>query len=121
MAQSTLHFSCGMLAGTLAVLPRLRQAWSRKVPMAPVIARWILLSYGLGFYAALPAIIRHFVPAADPSSAWWTNIFLFYGLIEKMPLPSIGLGEICASAIFALQYGLMLWLLAKSKPVGKGD
>ena len=117
MAQSTLHFSCGMAAGTLAVLPKLRRAWQTRDPLAPVVVRWIIFSYTLGLFATLPAIYRHFFSDGTPANAWWSNIFLLYGLIEKLPLPSIGLGEICAAAIFALQYGLMLAAIYRySKP-----
>jgi hypothetical protein len=107
MAQASIHFATGMLAGTIWQLPRLRQHWQQRTPLAKTIAHWIFASYALGAYATLPSILWH-TAGIDIRSAWWANIFLLYPLIEKLPLPSIALGELCCGTIFACQYSLML-------------
>ena len=107
MAQSTVHFSIGMLVGSVYMLPRLRQRWRQSAPLSKTIGYWILLSYGAGIYASIPGILRR-ISGSDAWTGWWSNIFIFYHLIEKLPLPSIALGELFAASIFAAQYALIL-------------
>ncbi|HAS81369.1 MAG TPA: hypothetical protein DCS43_01505 [Verrucomicrobia bacterium] len=108
MAQSTLHLSAGMLLGTLLAVPRVWRAWQAGKAVSPAIARWCLLSYGLGLYALLPSIIRRLAaaPGLADGPAW--NLFLFYPLIQRLDLPSIALGELTTASLFALQYATIL-------------
>ena len=114
MAQSTLHFAFGMAVGSVWVLPGLWKRWKQALPMAGTIGRWLLLSYGLGLYASLPSVLRRITSGADWATAGWTNLFLFYPLIEKLDLPSVALGELCIAACFAAQYGLILLAIRRS-------
>jgi len=107
MAQSTVHFSIGMLIGSGYMLPRLRHRWKQSRPLSKTIGCWVLLSYSLGLYATLPAIL-HRITGSDVWTGRWSNIFIFYHLIEKLHMPSIALGELCAASIFAAQYALIL-------------
>ncbi len=115
MAQSTLHFAIGMALGSAWALPELRRKWCRALLVAGAIGRWLLLSYGLGFYATLPSILRRLSCNAEWATGAWTNLFLLYPLIEKLDLPSIALGELCIAACFAAQYGLILLAIRRSR------
>ena len=114
MAQSTLHFACGMAAGSLWALPQVLQRWRRAQPLARTIGRWLLLSYGLGLYATLPSMLRRLSCGAEWATAGWTHIFLLYPLIEKLNAPSIALGELAIAACFATQYGLILLAIRRT-------
>lgn len=108
MAQSTLHFSFGMILGTLGALPPLWRAWRQGRPVARLVGRWCLLSYALGLYAVLPAIIQRL--ADDPalgSGPWW-NLCLLYPLFDRLALPSIVGGELAIATLFGLQYAVIL-------------
>ncbi len=106
MAQSTLHFSLGMIVASAFHLRPLLRAWCQHKPLAGLIGCWILWSYMLGLYAVFPAIVRR-ITDADLSRPIW-NVFLFYPLIDRLPLPSIILGDLLTGGVIALQYGLML-------------
>ncbi len=108
MAQSTLHLSAGMLLGTLLAFPRVWRTWQAGKAIAPAIARWCLLSYGLGVYALLPSILRRLSddPGLADGPTW--NLFLLYPLIQRLDLPGIALGELAVASLFALQYATIL-------------
>ena len=118
MAQSTLHFAFGMAIGSAWVLPALWKRWKQALPMATTIGRWLILAYGLGLYASLPSLLRRITGGAEWSTAGWTNLFLFYPLIEKLDLPSIALGELCIALCFAAQYGLILLAIRRANGSG---
>lgn len=115
MAQSTLHLSFGMLLGTLFSLPPFWRAWQRGLPVARTVLRWILLSYALGIYAVLPAIVRRFSSNPDIGSSIGWNVFLFFPLVDRLPLPSILVGELAVGSIFALQYAVMLLAIRRTQ------
>lgn len=118
MAQSTLHFAFGMAIGSAWVFPGLWRRWKQALPMTTTIGRWLVLAYGLGLYASLPSLLRRFTGGAEWSTAGWTNLFLFYPLIEKLDLPSIALGELCIAACSAAQYGLILLAIRRANSSG---
>lgn len=111
MAQSTLHFSAGMLAGTICIIRRLLENLRTRKPLSGIIGKWIILSYTLGIYAAFPAILRRLGLPQSLTDGWWSNIFIFYHLIEKLHLPSIALGELLSASIFAAQYAVILFAI----------
>jgi len=82
--------------------------------MGGAIGRWLLFSYGLGLYASLPSILRRITNGAEWTTAGWTNLFLFYPVIEKFDLPSIALGEFCIAVCFVAQYGLILLAIRRA-------
>lgn len=121
MAQSTLHFGIGMICATAFTIKPVLQAWlaakggrqssaaveGRSTPtMSTVIARWCLWSYAAGLFAVLPAIARRFT-GIEPTRPLW-NVFLAYPLIDRLPLPSIILGELVMGTILASQYAILL-------------
>ena len=108
MAQSTLHFSFGMLVGSAYMLPHLWRKWKQDSPLAKTIGAWIIISSALGLYATLPSILRRILGSGEWITSWWVNVFLFYPLIERLDLPSIALGELCTALIFVAQYAIIL-------------
>lgn len=115
MAQSTLHLSFGMLLGTLFSLPSLWRGWRHNLPMARTVTHWCLLSFALGFYAVIPAIVRRLGSNPDiGSSAGW-NLFLFYPMLDQLPAPSIVGGELTVSVVFALQYLAILLAIYRAQ------
>ena len=108
MAQSTLHFSFGMLIGTALALPRLRRAYQTGAAWAAPVRRWLLLSYGLGAYATLPSLLRAAGLPSELVTGWWSNLFLGYGIIEALLSGGIILGELAIAGIFSLQYLVIL-------------
>ncbi len=124
MAQSTFHFGFGMLCATVCTIKPVIQAWcaaripeGRQSPAAAVaapnvptlssaIARWCLWSYAIGTLAVFPAVVRRMTGMEPTHPAW--NLFVGYPLIDRLPLPSIILGEILMGSILGAQYGLIL-------------
>lgn len=106
MAQSTLHFGIGMLCATALTLRPVWRAWRNKLPLATPIARWCLWSYGIGAVAVIPAMARRLTDV-DPTHPLW-NLCIAYPLLDKLPLPSIALGELLMATILAVQYGSIL-------------
>jgi hypothetical protein len=74
----------------------------------------------LGIYATLPGIMRR-ISGSDIWTGWWSNIFIGYHLIEKIPLPSIALGELCSGCIFATQYAIILLAIYRIKTTKKNE
>jgi len=130
MAQSTFHFGFGMLCATVFTLKPVLRAWletssgGRQSPAAvaepptpvisPAIARWCLWSYAIGALAVVPAIARRLI-GIDPTRPFW-NIFLFYPQIDRLPLPSIILGELLMGTILAAQYATILLAIYLHRP-----
>jgi len=102
-----------MLVGSAYMLPRLWRKWKQSAPLSKTIGVWIIISGVLGLYATLPGMLRRLTATGEWATAWWTNIFLFYAMIEKLSLPSIALGELCAASIFATQYALILYSIQR--------
>ncbi len=115
MAQSTLHFSFGMILGTLAALPPVWRAWRQGRPVARLVGRWCLFSYVLGLYAVLPAIIRRLADDPQLGSGHWWNLFLFYPLFDHLQLPSIAGGEMASAALFMLQYAVIVLAIRRAR------
>lgn len=127
MAQSTFHFGFGMVCATLCTIKpvlqalhaahRVRQSSAAVgetyVPTASnVIARWCLWSYAAGIVAVVPAIARRLI-GSDPTHPLW-NLFLFYPIIDRLPIPSIILGELVMGSILATQYAVILLAIHQS-------
>ena len=111
MAHSTLHFSVGMIAGTVAAFPPLARAWLRGRRLARHFLRWFALSYVLGFIAVFPGILRRLgLPDAAVDSPWM-NAFLLYPLINAAKPGAHTMGPLLLGACFALQYLLLLGAL----------
>ena len=127
MAQSTFHFGFGMFCATLCTIKpvlqallaahRVRQS-SDAVGETPIptvsntIARWCLWSYAAGIVAVVPAIARRLI-GSDPTLPLW-NLFFLYPIIDRLPIPSIILGELVMGIILAAQYCIIILAIHQS-------
>ncbi len=112
---STLHFALGMALGMLIVLRPIYRAWIQAKPLSTLIARGMLLSYGLGIYSTIPAITRRLTGNTQTGSATGWNLFLFYPLFDRLPIPSIFVGEMAMALLFMLQYAIILLALRRAR------
>ena len=137
MAQSTFHFGFGMLCATVFTIKPVLQAWRATrggrqrsfattgfrqeatkwqpsaaavsplaLPLSTAMARWCLWSYAIGALAVFPALARR-ITGVEPTHPIW-NLFVAYPLIDRLPLPSIILGELLMGSILGAQYARML-------------
>jgi len=152
MAQSTFHFGFGMLCATVCTIKPVIQAWCSKritggrqspniipggrqspaaaataatnVPtLSSAIARWCLWSYAIGTLAVIPAIVRR-MTGIEPTHPIW-NLFVGYPLIDRLPLPSIIVGEVLMGSILGTQYCLIILAVyqfkSPSRPPSQSD
>lgn len=84
MAHSAIHFSIGMIAGSIATFPTIITAWRNSTPLAKKIRRWLLISYATGIYAIIPSLLGWIGVPASICQGWWMNIFLLHPLINKI-------------------------------------
>ncbi len=115
MASSTLHFSVGMLLGSLFTIPAVVHAWHQKGPVAYPLVKWCLLSILFGIYAVIPAIVRRIGDSPETGSHAVWNLFIFYPVIERLHLPGILAGELICIAIFSLQYATILLAILRAR------
>jgi len=96
-------------------LPAVRRAWRRGERLARPIGRCLLLAYGLGLLAVMPAILLRLGADAAWGNAWWANLFVGFALIRRLGLPSIVLGELFLAALFGLHYGVILLAIQRTR------
>jgi hypothetical protein len=109
MAASTLHASAGLIIGAAVALRSIKTSWHAHAPLGSLLTRWIVSSYALALWATLPAILRRIGLLSDQAStAFWTNIFLGYGLIERAITDGSEIGTLLLATIFTAQYALIL-------------
>ena len=113
MAQSTLHFAVGMAVGTAAAAPSLLQCIRNRGKTAKSFLRWFVLSYGLGFVAIVPSLLRHWGASESLCRSWRMNLFLFFPLIDRLWAGGLVLGEAAVVAVFVLQYGALLLVVRR--------
>jgi len=119
MAQSTFHFAVGMAAGTAVAAPSLLQGIRNRGGTAKCFLRWFVLSYGLGFVAIVPSLLRHWGGSESLCRSWWMNVFLFFPLIDGLWPGGLVLGEAAIAAVFVLQYGAMLLMVRRLERLRK--
>jgi hypothetical protein len=115
MAQSTLHLSFGMGMGMLGALPPLWSAWRQHRALAKHLARWCIVSYGLGVYAVIPAIIRRLADNPEIGNGVVWNLFLLFPLFDTLNLPSMAIGEMAVGGLFAVQYVTILLAIQRAR------
>ena len=108
-----------MLCATLCTIKPVLLAWIHHRPLARLVARWCLWSYAIGTLAVLPAIARR-TTGIEPTHFIW-NLFVAYPLIDRLPLPSILIGEILTGTIWGAQYSLILYALHRIRPRSQED
>jgi hypothetical protein len=113
-AHVTLHFGLGMLLGMLCFAGAvLRALWTGR-PMTRPMGRWILASYALGLYAALPNILLSLGAPGALCTGWWMNIFLFHPLLDRAKHGGMLTGEVILAACLGAQYMLLLLAIARA-------
>ena len=112
MAHATLHFSMGLALGMGIGMPSLVRAWIQRRRLSLPYARWFLLAFGLGVVATAPALLRRL---GLPDDAWWANIFLAYGLLNRIKPGGQTMGPLVLAALFACQYGVLLAAIARAR------
>lgn len=115
MAQSTFHFSVGMLTGMLVMSRAVVHAWRNKKPLARPLGIMLLVSSGLGIYAVTPSIARRLLNDPDVGQSAFWNLFLLYSMIGRIPLPTIVVGEFLIALLFTVQYALLLYGIWRSR------
>ena len=113
MAQSTLHFALGMIAGTAMSFPPLLRARLAGAKLSRHFTGWFLLAYGLGIYAIVPSLLRRAGVPDAVCDGWWMNLFLFHPLLDRLKDGGILLGEILVASGFILQYSLLLAAISR--------
>ncbi len=115
MMHSTLHFSLGMVIGAGLSYRPLREAWRRRAPVAPLLRRWLVVSYGLGLYAIVPNLLRRAGVAHDLCEAWFMNIFLFSSALNHLVQGGNIYGPFVMGLLVVSQYVTLLWALRRSR------
>ena len=91
--------------------------------LSSAIARWCLWSYAIGTLAVIPAIVRR-MTGIEPTHPIW-NLFVGYPIIDRLPLPSIIVGEVLMGSILGAQYCLILLAIyqfkSPSRPPSQSD
>lgn len=84
MAHSAIHFSIGMIAGSIATFPVVVTAWRVKSTLTKKIRHWLIISYAAGIYAITPSILGWIGLSESFCQGWWMNIFLLHPLINRL-------------------------------------
>jgi len=113
MAHSAIHFSVGMIVGTIITLKPLICAWRCGGRLAGRLAKALTTSYALGLYAILPSLLRHFGLSERYAGAWWMNAFLLHPLLSKLKAGGTVLGPVVLSLCFAAQYLCLLAIVRR--------
>jgi len=112
MAHSTLHFSVGMVAGSVFTLPPLLRSWNGGARLSPLFSRWFAAAYALGIYAVIPGILRRLGVPDAVCDGWWMNVFLLYPWINQVKPGAITMGPMVLGACLGSQYVLLVAALA---------
>jgi hypothetical protein len=123
VADAIFHMAVGMGAGTMLAAPRLIGAWRRGAPVAGPTARLLIATYALGFFAIAPNLMTTLGAPAAVHHAWWSNIFVLHGVIDRRWRGGLLIGELAVAAQFVAQYLLILAGIyrARRRPGGGGS
>lgn len=115
MAHSALHFSLGMVLGSVATLPAVVRAWLHRARLNRAIGRWLLVSYAVGFYAIVPSLLGWLgVPDAICRGPWM-NIFILHPLLTRLRGGGLILAGFALVFCFVLPYTVLLAALARAR------
>ena len=112
MAHSTLHFSFGMVIGSLFALPAYFGAWLKERRPSIFFKQWILWSYAAGTYAVIPGILRRCGVDDAICDAAWMNVFLLYPWMNAVKPGAETMGPLVLGALLGGQYLVLLFALA---------
>lgn len=124
MSAATMHLALGLLLGTLWTTPRVWACWRAGQPLAGVLGRALLVTYGLACFAVFPSLLRRLGVPAAVCEGWWMNVFLGYPLLNRLRAGGLKLGALLIFALFALHYGVLLLAIrraaARQSPTRRG-
>lgn len=112
MAHSLLHFTLGLWAAMLVLLPRL-PAWERTGPRARAYGRWLAGAYALALWAIIPNLLRRTGLPESFCSGPWMNLFMLHPIVDQLHPGGMLIGEAVFLAAVALQYLLLLRAIAR--------
>jgi hypothetical protein len=115
MAYSTIHFSLGMIVASALRLPPLARAWKEGQRLSRLFLLWFAWSYALGVFALIPNLLHRMGCPADLCAGWWTNVFLFFHLLNQPHYQGRKVGEFLILCLVAMQYGLLLAAIARRR------
>lgn len=114
MAATTMHMALGMAVGSAIALPGICSKCRKDAPLADAFMRGIILSYGLGLYAAFPAFLGRLGVPGVICDGWWMNVFLGYPLLDTLKQGGMKMGAFLAGSIFCVQYTALLLAIRRS-------
>jgi hypothetical protein len=104
-----------MAVATALTYRPLLDAWRRRAPVAALLRRWLVISYGLGLYAIVPNLLRRAGVAHDLCEAWFMNIFLFSSALNHLVQGGTIYGPFVMGLLVVSQYLTLLWALRRSR------
>ena len=114
VADAVFHMAVGMGAGALLGAPRLLSAWHRAAPLAGPIGRALIASYAVGFFAIVPNLLTTVGLPATIHHAWWSNLFVLHGLIDRRE-GGLLIGELGVAVQFVGQYLIILLAIRRAR------
>ena len=114
MANPAYHLFAGTATGALVTAPLLYRAWRNGKNVSRPFRKWLLLSYAVGLFAAVPNILSLAGLPDGFCSGWWMNLFLFHPLIDRFEKGGMLIGITGITALFSMQYLLLLTAIARA-------
>jgi hypothetical protein len=115
MAHATLHFSAGLITGSLLAAPVVRSAWRTNRPLCLPILGLMLSAWIVGIWALVPSFCRHMGLPERFVGGWWMNIFLFHPIIAGFMRRSMFAGSVMMAAVLAYHYLLILLAIRRNR------
>jgi hypothetical protein len=115
MAHANLHIAAGIAVGTAATAWPVLRAWRARRPVARPIARLLVASYGLAFWAVVPTALTTLGAPAAVHHAWWADLFLLHAQIDRRVQQGLLIGELAIAGAFVAHYLLVLVALRRAR------
>jgi hypothetical protein len=119
MADRSLHLALGLAIGTMIFIPKIICLWrgGRSIYMA--IAQLLIASYGLGFLAVVPNILRRIGVPASVCNVWWMNVFVLNPALDRFRPGGYLIGGLLVAGIFALHYCLLVCAIRRGLAIDR--
>jgi len=111
MADSTMHFTFGLVVGTCIFLPAVIRKLRSGTKCTPEIGRMIAVSYAMAIFAIIPNLLRHSGFPQGFCNGWWMNLFFLNPLIDSIKSGGMLIGEIMVVMLFIVQYSVTVLAL----------
>jgi hypothetical protein len=119
MAHANFHLAAGIAVGTAVTALPVARAWLASRPVSRPIARMLVASYALGFWAVIPNAITTLGGPASVHHAWWSNVFLGHAAIDRQVEQGLLIGELGIAAAFVAHYALVLLALWRARRLSR--